>query len=282
MGQGYGIQLEQVVEAAESIKSEGGRVSARTVRERLGTGSLGTIARHLQSWRGATQSKPVTELSLPADVAEAILGYLDRSVAGATASLTSELAALQRDLQDLAAENDKLQTSLQDAQHALAASEQDHATDQGRIAQLEESMATMRDELLRERQASENSRTEMAKALLRLEGLPRLEQEIVDLRHGLDEEQRLRVASVQQAAVLEAQKADLQARVTDQLRSLAEHATQIREIRERSEKLAAELADSRVEVQRGNTVAALLERDLAQCRHDLDVTRALHDATSPS
>ena len=59
-----------------------------------------------------------------------------------------------------------------------------------------------RNDALREREAAEAARIELAKALLRLEAMPRLEADMDALRVDLDKERQGRVAAEQQAAVL--------------------------------------------------------------------------------
>ena len=61
---------------------------------------------------------------------------------------------------------------------------------------------TTRNDALQEREAAEAARIELAKALLRLEAMPRLEADLGALRVGLDKERQERVAAEQQAAVL--------------------------------------------------------------------------------
>jgi hypothetical protein len=55
---------------------------------------------------------------------------------------------------------------------------------------------------LRERKAAEAARTELAKSLLRLEAMPRLEADLASLRLELDKERQGRVVAEQQVAVL--------------------------------------------------------------------------------
>ena len=65
-------------------------------------------------------------------------------------------------------------------------------------------LAAAKDDADRERKAAEAARTELAKALLRLEAMPRLEVDLAALRAELDKERQGRVTAEQQAAVLTA------------------------------------------------------------------------------
>lgn len=57
MGREASITPQQVYTAADALVAEGGKPTLRAVRERLGSGSLGTIAKWLQQWK-ANQGRP--------------------------------------------------------------------------------------------------------------------------------------------------------------------------------------------------------------------------------
>ena len=71
----------------------------------------------------------------------------------------------------------------------------------GRATQLATALETSHLDTQVERQAAELARTELAKAELRLEALPRLESELERLRVALDAERTGRVAAELAAAV---------------------------------------------------------------------------------
>jgi hypothetical protein len=61
------ITYQQVAAAAEALQAEGIHPSARSIRERLGSGSMGTIQRFLNEWK-ATVSVAVPSPSAPEPV----------------------------------------------------------------------------------------------------------------------------------------------------------------------------------------------------------------------
>lgn len=74
----------------------------------------------------------------------------------------------------------------------------------GRIAQTEGELANARHETIGEREHVAEARIDLAKALLKLEAMPRLEADLAVLREELKTERQRRTAATQQAAVLEA------------------------------------------------------------------------------
>lgn len=87
---------------------------------------------------------------------------------------------------------------------SLEAAHAEKATLSGQLREVEAERDTARQEGTAERHAAETARTELAKARLRLEAMPRLEKEIDELRHELESERQARFAAVQSAAVAEA------------------------------------------------------------------------------
>lgn len=69
---------------------------------------------------------------------------------------------------------------------------------------IESDLARSADDVVAERASAEHARTELAKAQLRLEALPRIEADADRLRAELAAESKARVAAEQQAAVLAA------------------------------------------------------------------------------
>ena len=62
MGRDATITPDQVYAIADAIKAEGGKPTLRAVRERLGSGSMGTITKLLQGWKSGQERYAVTEL----------------------------------------------------------------------------------------------------------------------------------------------------------------------------------------------------------------------------
>ena len=203
MGREATITYEQVDAAADAMKVAGGKPTSRGIRERLGnTGSMGTVNKLLQAWKAAQERQISTALSLPPVLQRAILDFMGQELTGAKATLEAELAEQQQEVADLAMENERQAADIEDKNDTAVALQANLATLQGRLNQIEIDLATARNDALREREAAEAARIELAKALLRLEAMPRLEADIDALRVNLDKERQGRVAAEQQAAVL--------------------------------------------------------------------------------
>ena len=97
------------------------------------------------------------------------------------------LAEQQQEAADLAAENERQGADIEDKNDAAVALQANLATLQGRLNQIEIEidLATARNDALREREAAEAARIELAKALLRLEAMPRLKADLDALRVDL-------------------------------------------------------------------------------------------------
>ena len=203
MGREATITYEQVAAAADAMKVAGGKPTSRGIRERLGnTGSMGTVNKLLQAWKAAQERQVSAALSLPPVLQRAILDFMGQELSQAKAALEAELAEQQQEAADLAAENERQGADIEDKNDAAVALQANLATLQGRLNQIEIDLGTARNDALREREAAEAARIELAKALLRLEAMPRLEADIDALRVELDKERQGRVAAEQQAAVL--------------------------------------------------------------------------------
>ena len=205
MGREATISYEQVAAAADTMKAAGSKPTSRAIRERLGNiGSFGTINRHLQAWRAGQERQIASALALPAALQRSILEFMGQELAGAKAALEADLAEQQQEAADLATENERQAADIEDKADALTAVHAELATLQGRLGQMQTDLAAAKDDADRERKAAEAARTELAKSLLRLEAMPRLEADLAAVRAELDKERQGRVSAEQQAAVLAA------------------------------------------------------------------------------
>ena len=215
MGRDATVTYEQVADIADSIQAAGSKPTLRAVREQVGGGSMGTINKLLQEWRGSHERRAAVDVALPPALQRVLLDFMGTEVAAARAPLEAELADQQQTAADLAAENERQAQTINDLSAQIEALTADRAGMEGRAAQLTADLATVRDEITRERQAAETARVELAKAQLRLEGLPRLEAEIAALRSERDQERQGRVQAEQEAAVLTARVTDLRERLDE-------------------------------------------------------------------
>lgn len=203
MGREATITYEQVAAAAKAMQIAGSKPTSRAIRERLGnTGSMGTVNKLLQAWKAAQERQIANALALPATLQRAILEFMDQELSGAKATLEAELADQQQEATDLATENERQASDIEVKAETITTLQAELANLQGRMAHMDVDLDSARLEGERVRKAAEAARTELAKSLLRLEAMPRLEADLASLRGELDKERQGRVVAEQQAAVL--------------------------------------------------------------------------------
>lgn len=205
MGRESTVTFEQIAAVADAMKIEGVKPTSRAVRERLGnTGSMGTINKLLQRWKAGQERQVSAALVLPPALQRVLLEFMDNELTSARSTLEAELADQQQEASDLATENERqvIENEVQGETIELLRAEV--STHQGRAGQLESDLVVSRDEAARERSGAELARTELAKAQLRLEAMPRLEADLVAVRASLETERLARQQAEQQAAVLTA------------------------------------------------------------------------------
>ena len=230
MGRESTITFEQISAVADAMKTEGVKPTSRAVRERLGnTGSMGTINKLLGRWKSGQERQISAALVLPPALQRVLLEFMDNELTAARTTLEAELAEQQQEAADLATENER-QVVENDAQaEAIESLRADVAAHRGRAGQLESDPAVARDEAVRERAGAELARTELAKAQLRLEAMPRLEADLVAVRGVLETERTGRQQAEQSAAVLAAklEAAERRATEADARTTKAEAAAQV-------------------------------------------------------
>lgn len=260
------ITQAQVDAAADAIKAEGGRPSSRNLRERLGTGSMGTLHRMLQHWQDSQARQIETTLTLPPAMQRAILDFLGQEIAAAKAGLEASLAESRQAAADLATENERQGEQIERQTTALAELTAENATQRGRSEQLDaETVRTKREAAVQveaaearahsERQAREAAQVALAKAELRLEALPRLEDESNRRQMALDTERLARTDAERLAATAEAKAAGLADR-------LADAQVQNQKTVDQNERLTAELAQLRSELKETSLAAHAAQRQV--------------------
>ena len=284
MGRESTVTIEQAFAAADALKADGIKPTTRAVRERLGnTGSMGTITTMLQKWKTGQDSRATEALVLPPALQRALLDFMDRELAAARAMLEADLVELQQEVGDLATESERQAETISAQVEQLAALAAEKAATEGKAGQLAADLDRARDDAARERQGAELARTELAKAQLRLEAMPRLEADLAAVRAELVEVRQARIAAEQAAAVLKAQHDDQLARLVDakeQADRAADHvagletavATTVADLaKERAARAGAEQEAAVLAAQRSELAEQLadLEADLKTVRAEL-------------
>lgn len=209
------ITQDQVSRAAEAIRETGGRPTARAIRERLGTGSMATVLKFFQAWQDAQVRPAEPPVVLPQALQRGLLDFVAAEVDRSKAELHAELDVAHQANADLIVESERQSLIVDNLTASLEAAHAEKAELAGRLAQVEAERDAARNDAAAERVAAESARTDLAKALLRLEAMPRLEKDLDTARRELDTERATRVGAEQSAAVATAKlEASLEAKQT--------------------------------------------------------------------
>lgn len=278
------ISYEQVSAAAAEIKASGRKPSLRGVREALGNvGSLTTISRHLQGWLGSQPKEGKSDIAIPATVVAGIQAAISQASIDAEATIRAELVETQQMLADVTTESERTATALEAADTKLAELETARADLAGRLdeakvkAQESEArhaaeIASLKAELERERQAAEAARTELAKAQLRLEAMPRLEKDL-DVARQEARENGARASEAERK--LAGAEASLAAATAD----LARDRNEVSSLKAENKALSAELSTARVQVQAQQVGLDASVREIGQLQERIKELKASNVAT---
>lgn len=268
------ITQEQVNAAADAIRATGAKPTARAIRDQLGTGSMATVLKLLQVWQSGQVRPAAQDVTLPPGLARALVDFIGQEVATARAGLEADLATAQQASADLIAESERQAATIESQAEALDLAHGEKAELQGKLGQMESDLATARDEAARERQAAEAARTELAKAQLRLEALPRIEAEADRLRGELDAERRARAEAEQRAAVLTS-KVEYETGLRQKAETdLVEHVRMAEDAAKRALASAEALGNERVAVQASQARLEAAAREQADAKKEAEAARA--------
>jgi len=239
-----GISYEQVAAVADALVAEQLKPTLAAVRERLGSGSMNTIHRHLSTWQGQQRPTP-RKLSEPNSRLLSALGAeLSKVAEEAAAEAEAALAQALSELAVMATNGEALEAERDDLAQQLLEVTTERDTVAGKADEQAAEIERLKQEATRQQDELAGVRRALAQAELRLEAVPRLENELVALRGQLASEQALRATADKAAAVAEAQRA------------------------------AEEAARQRAETRLGNA-----EARESQTRQELAEAHAAHEAT---
>ena len=233
MGRPSSVSPEEIFAVADAIGAEGGDASNREVLARLGRGSMGTIARAMRDWHKAQARPAAVDVALTDSVQRAITMFVQSKVTAACATLEADLVEERRTVDDLIAENKRQVEEIASQGEMLMHAAAETAAAQGRATQLETEVERVKTDLAREREIAGAERTELAKALLRVVSIPRLEQELTAMNVELASERSNRVEFERQVAVLHAQLIDRESRLAEVREERDQCANDLREARKR-------------------------------------------------
>jgi len=198
------LTYEQVASAAEQMAARGEVPTLRSVRAELGSGSQGTIQKHLARWRADRESsRPSGSMPSPE-----LLAQIRREIAQAEEradnALRKDLDLARKELEELGEDNEAKDRRLEELERLLEEQRTLCHRQTGRIGQLENQLAALQQQEEEERKTRDTLLGALAKAEVRLEALDPLKAEIEQLRAQRDREKDARIKAEKEAAVAEA------------------------------------------------------------------------------
>lgn len=278
----YGVTYQQVAAAADSIVAAGENPTIKRVHAELGSGSHGTIHRHLTTWRNAAPVQERKAPELPAELQAALVKELERQAAESRADAEKRLMQIQDEAAELAAAGEKLEAEMDE----LEQRNQQLSDENQRLSALADARQSeiemLQDIVERERQAAEAARIEVAKVKNRMEDqsaqLKEFREHLAEKSASEKSSYTDKVKAEQEAAVAEA-KLDSERQVVKELRERLnamqkqieadnkDHASELSELRTQvksaSDSHSRELADSNNRLIDALNHVAAMERDLA-------------------
>ncbi|MFC4523641.1 DNA-binding protein [Cupriavidus pinatubonensis] len=203
-----GISYDQVATVADELVADGQKPTLLGVRERLGnTGSMNTIHKHFSVWQ-SSQRPAARKPSEPNPRLLATLGAEMSKVAEeAAADANAALAQALNELAVMAANGETLEAERADLAAQLLDMTSQRDTAVGKAGEQGAEIDRLKLEASRLQEELGQVRRLLAQAELRLEAVPRLEQEIGTVRAQLVGEQAARAEAEKAAAVANAQRA---------------------------------------------------------------------------
>jgi len=289
------VTYETVAQACESLTAEGKRPSVRGITAFLGGGSPNVILDYQRQWKAGRPVVKAAEIQVDPRIGQIVAEQIAQAVATARADIEVQLSEAEQDAEmvskagreaedrakaladELEAAKGQVQGLTGQIEQLKADAEQVKADAAEKVKAAEEranvGIAKAEEEATRERDARETAQVSLAKAELRLEALPRLEADLAAVRAELGAERQARIAAEQTGAVLQAQKADLEAHLGETKARADRLTEQLNTSHERTEQLGRELADARVAVQAGLARLEAAAREIEDAKKSVNEAR---------
>lgn len=291
-----GIVYEQVAAAADALKAQGQRPTIDAVRMHLGTGSKSTIHRYLRQWEDSRPPVAAAPVEMPTAIHAAIVEEIRRAVTETRAIFEQQLAEIRVTADELAQLNEDLEATNDALTEKLEQEQTDNQQLVGRldatnreidqikkdaaaqVAEIREQaagqIAEARADALREREAAELARQALARADLRLEAMPRLENDIDILRAEIAQERAGRQQAEQNAAVLAAKFEAAQNIVAREQSRADKLEVKLTDVERAATQTMQELTNARVQAQAQQTALDAAAREVEASKTAVKDARA--------
>lgn len=164
-----GITYQQVAAAADALVTENTKPTLPTLRERLGTGSMNTIHRHLTAWQANRPKGAAPTIEPPQEVMRGLNAWVTQAATAARAEVEDTLVQAQTAAVELAKAGEAIEVERDELLDQLAvlttARDQALATAQERSAEIER----LTHDIERERNLASAAQIEAVHARLKLD-----------------------------------------------------------------------------------------------------------------
>jgi chromosome segregation ATPase len=220
-----GISYDQVVAIADSLIAENISPTTSLIRGRLGTGSTGTIHKHLKVWRERHPRSTSAVSEMPRAISDAFYKEINRVSAESRAEVESRFVILQEEADHLAESNIALEEELDKSLEEICAMTNKITVQADSCSSLEAELKGRTEDLHFERTSVNSLQTEVAQLRNKLELLEATVQEqskiIAALILEKSSESTARISAEKDAAVfaakLEAEQEKSNALLSDKI-----------------------------------------------------------------
>lgn len=115
------ITFGQVAQIADTLKASGQKPTSRAIRERIGSGSMGTIHKFLQQWKGkaAPDTEDTDAPEIPSAVIKTLTDWIATAAAEATETASDQIDEMKEEAAQLAADNEQLNALIESMHEQL-------------------------------------------------------------------------------------------------------------------------------------------------------------------
>jgi chromosome segregation ATPase len=254
------ITFGQVAAIADAMKAAGNRPTARAVRERIGSGSMGTIHNLLKQWSGKEQADEEGDAAeLPSHIQSALMDFIGTEIATACEPLNEELQAAKEAADAIAEDNERLNSAWEMQDLDLSRCREERAA---AMAQLN----LTRDELMKARMIRDDLQSQVMqlqrdldRANRQTEMLANMQPDLVQAQNALASSEADRIKSEKDAAVLLAQ-------LVAETKHSADLAERLNAAEKRNASQEAELKTAQATAQRATAELGSVARELADAK----------------
>lgn len=211
------ITFAQVAQIADTMKASGARPTARAVRERIGSGSMGTIHKLLQQWAGKASSTDDEDEApeLPSSIANVLMDFVSAQIGEACEKLADELAAAKEAANALAEDNERHAMNYQSQGADLIRALEARAAEQARANALGNELTELKSEASKLRLRANELERELELSRRQTEMFASLQPELATTKAALKDSEQKRLEAEKNNAVLEVRLAEKAAGIDD-------------------------------------------------------------------